>query len=367
VVTFARVGREGGLDVLLLGGSGFVGRALLRELSARARSSRVRVRALLRSPDSVPDLPFLEKIQGSLEAPPPGLEPARPYVLVNLAVKQLDPHRTGYLGTNVEATGRLLDGLGPRLTGILYASSMSVYGQGAQDCVSENTPLAPTTPLSQSRALAEDHVRALAEQRGIASFALRPRFVIGEGDRFVMPGLMALVQRRIGIGSGAQRFSVIDVADYARIIASLAQSVSSRTSDGEPSRRAFNVGYTRPVTYADITGVIAAALHVSPPRWRVPASPGFVRALRHVPSRQADALATRLELVGLSHWGDTRALAGTAGCDVVLEDPMAVVHRAVLSRVTALPHPRTDVPGRPSAPHAHPSSPSPHAPPPRSP
>ena len=326
-------GQGGGLDVLLLGGSGFVGRALLRELALRARSSPVRVRALLRRPEALPDLPFLEKAQGSLEAPPRDLEPARPYVLVNLAVKQLDPGRTGYLSTNVLATGGLLDGLSSRCTGVLYGSSMSVYGQGEQDGVSEEAPIAPTTPLSQSRAMAEERIFAFAELRGIAALALRPRFVIGDGDRFVIPGIMGLVERRVRVGTGAQRFSIIDVADYARVIASLALHVAS--SAGDPLRRAFNVGYTRPVTFAELTGVLAGALHAPGPRWHVPVSPGLARALRLIPSRQADGLATRMELVGLSHWGDARALAGAPGGHVVLEDPMAAVHRAVLARVAA--------------------------------
>src|SRR5207302_9944100 len=68
------------LQLLLLGGSGFVGRALLRELASRPAS--VRVRALLRTPSAVPDYPFLEKVEGSLERVPRDLEPVGPYVLV---------------------------------------------------------------------------------------------------------------------------------------------------------------------------------------------------------------------------------------------------------------------------------------------
>ena len=75
------------LHILLLGGSGFVGRALLREIS---HTDGVHVRALLRSPETVPEQPLLEKVRGSVESPPANLAPQHPFVLVHFAVKQID-------------------------------------------------------------------------------------------------------------------------------------------------------------------------------------------------------------------------------------------------------------------------------------
>ena len=162
------------LRLLLLGGSGFVGSSILR-LIARAPAGSVRVRALLRTPSAVADAPWLEKVQGSLESLPDGLEPTAPYVLVHFASKQIDRDGTGYLRTNVDATRALLATLGPKLRGVVYSSSMSVYGQGAQEGVTEASLAAPETKLAQSRMLAEAAIAGFAQGRGLSAFLLRPR------------------------------------------------------------------------------------------------------------------------------------------------------------------------------------------------
>jgi nucleoside-diphosphate-sugar epimerase len=305
---------------LVLGASGFVGRALLRELATLPAGS-VAVRALLRRPDLVADQPFLEKVAGSLESTPSILAPSAPYVLVHLAVKQLDSDGTGFDATNVEATRAMLTSLRTPPSGILYGSSMSVYGQGAQDGVSEDAPLVADTPLGRSRALAEHEVGTFGSSRGVPAFAMRPRFVLGEGDRFVLPGLAKLARRRIALGTGEQRFSILDVADYARVIVLLAR----HALHSAPGPRAFNVGYARPVSFREIGDTLARALDAKAPRFHVPVSRTITRALRSV---GAASLATRLELVGLSHWGDVRALTDAIGGSLVGQDPLPVLARA---------------------------------------
>ncbi len=318
------------LNILLLGGSGFVGQALLREL-ATWPAGRVRVRALLRRKGAVPDYPFLTKVSGSLERLPADLEPDAPYVLVHFAVKHIDSDGTGYLATNVEATRQLLERSSARMLGVIYGSSMSVYGNGAQDGVSETVLPRPDTALPISRRLAEKHIEAFASLRGLTAFLLRPRFVVGRGDRFVLPALAKLRRARIGIASGEQRFSVIDVADYARVIVRLAQNVVERQRSGTPVQQALNVGLARPLSFAQLSDVLGAALGLAAPRVRVPVSLRLTGLLRRLPHRAADRLATRLELVGLSHWGDVSALAAAVGDDLIGRDPVDAMRGAVES------------------------------------
>jgi len=327
------------IRLLLLGGSGFVGSALLRELASLPLGS-VHARALLRRPDAVADRPFLEKVAGSLESPPSDLAPREPYVLVHLAVKQIDADGTGYDATNVGATRAMLASLRGPPAGILYGSSMSVYGQAAQDGVSEDAPLVADTALGKSRALAEAEVETFAAARGLSAFAMRPRFVLGEGDRFVLPALAKLARRRVALGTGEQRFSIIDVADYARVILLLAHHALEAPGADKARVRAFNVGYTRPVSFREIGDALAGALDAKPPRFRVPVSRTITRMLHGV---GAAAVATRLELVGLSHWGDVGALAGAIGESVLGQDPLPVLARAAarLSPLSSLHPPLT--------------------------
>jgi nucleoside-diphosphate-sugar epimerase len=314
------------LHILLLGGSGFVGSALLRELASWPAGS-VRVRALLRRPDSVRDYPFLDKCQGSLEALPADLAPAAPYVLVHLAVKHIDHDGSGFFATNVDATERLLSALGTNLRGILYASSMAVYGRGAQEGTREDEPLVPGTPLGESRRVAEGVILEAARQRGISAFVLRTRFVLGEGDKFVLPGLAKPLRRGLGAGSGEQRFSIVHVRDYARILLRLAQRTLERDAHGESVQRALNVGYAEPVRLLDIEAALAAHLSLERPRLRLPLTT-FTSVLRRLPSRKLDQLATRLDLIGRSHWGDSRALGQEIGRELIEQDPLAALRDA---------------------------------------
>jgi hypothetical protein len=64
---------------------------------------------------------------------------------------------------------------------------------------------------------------------------------------------------------------------------------------------------------------------------RIPVTPRLTRLLGRVPHRVADRLATRLSLVGLSHWGDTRALAATVGNDLIDRDPLVALRGALES------------------------------------
>lgn len=318
-------------SILLLGGSGFIGQAVIREFASRPAGT-LRVRALLRRVQSLPAYPFLEKVEGSLETLPSDLEPAGPYVLVHLAVKQIDHDGSGYLATNVAATRALLQSLGPRLQGILYASSMSVYGQGEQDGISESAEPRPDTPLAQSRRLAEVEIESYARRVGVGALLLRPRFVIGHGDRFVLPALARMAARRVQIASGRQSFSIIDVDDYARVILRLADHLRAQYAQGHVVQEPLHVGYARPLRFAQIADALRGtndrpARNVF--RWHVPVFPGLVRQLRRLPARSASQLATRLELVGLSHWGNTGALASKIGDDIVQRDPVHVLARAV--------------------------------------
>src|SRR5262249_37875656 len=144
--------------------------------------------------------PFLDKVRGSLEDLPANLAPSEPFVLVHFAVKNIDREGTGFEATNVEATRTLLRSLGGGLEGILYGSSMAVYGQGEQTGVSEASEPRPGTQLARSRWQAESLVLEHARARGISAVTLRPRFVLGEGDRFVLPSVAKALQRGVEIG-----------------------------------------------------------------------------------------------------------------------------------------------------------------------
>jgi nucleoside-diphosphate-sugar epimerase len=314
------------MQIVLLGGSGFVGRAILRAAATLPRGA-IRVRALLRSRNTLPEQHFLEQQLGDLEHVSAEIEPDARYVLVHFAVKQIDHDRTGFAATNVRANRRLERLLSERLCGVIYASSMSVYGAKVQDGIGEDAEPRPASPLARSRYAAEELWLNAASRRGIGAYMLRPRFVLGRGDRYVLPGLASAYARGLMPGSGHQRFSVIDADDYAQVVLELARRCSMTPT---LAPRALNVGYARPLRMLEIEAALSAVRPAPKRHWRVPASEPWLSCLRLAGGRRGDALATRLELLGLSHWGRVSALEAEIGTEITTRDPLTCVTSAAV-------------------------------------
>ncbi|MGW2517707.1 NAD-dependent epimerase/dehydratase family protein [Streptomyces sp. NPDC001617] len=107
---------------------------------------------------------------------------------------------------------------------IVYLSTASVYGRGTfRDARAEDLVRNPGSPTSRTRAAAEDLVLAAG------GTVLRPHIVYGTGDRWVGPGLVALV-RAIGgsIRGRPAPMSAIDVDDLARVVLEAALAPGDR-------------------------------------------------------------------------------------------------------------------------------------------
>ena len=91
------------MRIALLGGTGFVGQALLRALSGGEHE----VRALARDPSRL-SAPGVEVVPGSLEELPAALFAHEPEVVIHFATKQVDQDGSGFQATNVAGSERLL-------------------------------------------------------------------------------------------------------------------------------------------------------------------------------------------------------------------------------------------------------------------
>ncbi|RKG61628.1 NAD(P)-dependent oxidoreductase, partial [Corallococcus exercitus] len=182
------MGLVGGFGVVLTGATGMVGQAFLRQRGAHS------VHALVRSPDGRDWGEGVHVVQGDLHGIPDALFPPYPYVVLHLAMKQRDTDNTGFERTNVDGTRRLLSRLRGDCRGVLLGSSMSVYGPGPHRGVKEVHPLRPITALARSRVAAEDVVMEHAVRTGLHAALLRPRFLLGRGDRFVLPAMVKLLK-----------------------------------------------------------------------------------------------------------------------------------------------------------------------------
>lgn len=314
------------LQVVVLGSTGFIGSAVLRALATSGVTRSVH--ALVRNPDDVVRLEGprdVRVVPGDLQVPPPGLFPADPHVVIHLANKQIDSDGAGF-EVNVAAARALVDALPQSTKGILYASSASVYGQGEHVGIDELAPVAPDTSLARSRLQVERIIQEWARPRHVAAYCLRARLVFGAGDRYTLPGLVGMIGRGFQPGSGRQRYTVLDVDDYARVLLALMAHIEG----GTPAEQAsLNAGYTRSLSLNEIVDAISRRYALPPPRFRAPVAPWIMRGLRQLPWRASSTLATRMELFGLTHTYSVESLRRRIGAEILDCDPLACFESAL--------------------------------------
>lgn len=316
------------LNLVILGGTGFVGSALLRKIAAFPPKA-VKVRVLVRNLKDKFPLTSATVIQGSLPYIPPSLFPIEPHVIIHLATKQIDPNRSGYEHTNVYGTEQLLSMTPSSTLGVIYASSASVYGQGPHQGLQENAPVCPQTDLAKSRAQAEAVILKTMAAKNKNAVILRPRFVLGVGDRHTVPSLIKMVQGGILVGSGQQTYSVIDVDDYAEIILRLAQQIFRGRHEGQRIGRVFNVGYRQPLSLSEIVNSICETMGLAQPKKKIPVRPQVPKVLRRLPFAGAASLAARFELIGFSQYFNVDALSTEIAPDITRRDPLAVLRKSL--------------------------------------
>ncbi|QAT87749.1 NAD-dependent epimerase/dehydratase [Corallococcus coralloides] len=315
------MGLVGGFGVVLTGATGMVGQAFLRQRGAHP------VHALVRSPDGREWGDGVHVVRGDLHGIPEALFPPYPYVALHLATKQRDTDGTGYERTNVDGTRRLLSRLTGDCRGVLFGSSMSVYGAGPHRGVKEDHPLRPITALARSRVAAEDVITEHAVRTGLHAALLRPRFLLGRGDRFVLPAMVKLLKQGVQVGGDAVGCSVIDVDDLGRILWMLARRM---VETPRSEQQAFNVAYSQPLLRGEFLGTVGRGLGLPPPLVTVRAPGWLPRVLRDVPSRRARAMAERLELLIHSQCLDVSRLAAVLGPeDLLARSPVDALRSAL--------------------------------------
>ena len=180
--------------VLVLGGTGFVGRALVRKLRAAGHG----VRLLARHPGSVPkELLALgvEVVRGDFTdtaSVAPALKGIR-YVY-HLARGDGSTWRE-YHATDVEPTRRLAELCASSgVEGFYYTSSIAIYNAGrGTSLISEDTPYHPGIARSnlyvRSKVENESNLLELHRTRGLPLVLFRPGIVIGRGGNPMHSGV----------------------------------------------------------------------------------------------------------------------------------------------------------------------------------
>ena len=303
------------LTLVIIGANGYSGRALLR-LAAR-QPDACTIRAEARDPATLFEADNILRFKGSLEQIHPHLFPDEPHILVHMAGKNIDYDGTGFEQVNVQGTRNLLAHCNEHTLGIIFHSSLSVLGQNQQRNVSNRQRPSPQTELARSRAGAEQLVLDFATRQNKSAYCLRPRFILGKEDAFVIPALIKLVRQGLFIGSGQQQFSVIDVDDYAQLILDLCHRLYHQS---EPERLALNVGYQKPLSFTHMYEALQPLVPQARIKRRIAHPGALAKALHWLPVKKLRSLATQLQLIGLDHYSDVSETRKRLRSDILSRD-----------------------------------------------
>lgn len=254
-----------GQGALVLGGAGFIGGHLLRDLAAR----RVGPLISLDVAEPARRVAGVDYRRGDVRRRFEGLVPETVAVVYNLAAVHRTPGHPDheYYETNVAGAVNACRYASARGVGrILFTSSISVYGPREQAC-DESATLAPVTAYGRSKVLAEAvHEAWAAERPGRRLAILRPAVVFGPGEGGNFERLLRQLRRRAFVYPGRR-----DTIKGCGHVGELLRAMAFCTGRDEPVYRA-NFAYPDPCTIETIVRTLAAEAGLPAPSLTVPAA-----------------------------------------------------------------------------------------------
>lgn len=249
--------------VLVTGGGGFMGHALVAAEAARG--------AVVRSLDPHHTRPrppgAVERIDGSIldEDLAPALDGIG--VVFHLASAHLEVKEGEdyFRQVNVDGTRNLLEAAAAAgVRRVVHVSTVGVYGQMDDVRFDESSPTEPTIPYERTKLEGERAAHAVAEATGIQLVVLRPSWVFGPDCARTQKIFRAIRKRRfprIGPCRAGRDGIFIDDAVRGMQLAATHDAAAGET---------FILASGDAPTIDEWIDAIADAQHVAPPRMRLP-------------------------------------------------------------------------------------------------
>jgi len=244
--------------VLVTGGTGFIGRHLLKGLLARGYA----VRALTRRDPPPTSSPGLEWVPGRLEDPA-SLQAALKGCEGVFHLAGLVQARTPaeFFRVNADGTARLVEAVAQtgRPMRLIYVSSLAAVGPARDDgAVDETTPPRPISPYGESKLRGEAYVRQAPPS--VAWTILRPPVVYGPGDRAVLPYFrLAARGWHVFFGPPDRRFSLVYVQDLVEGIVRVYECAQTHG-------KVYFIADPRPYTWTDVAETMTRLFGYERPR-----------------------------------------------------------------------------------------------------
>jgi nucleoside-diphosphate-sugar epimerase len=243
-----------GKRILVTGGSGFLGGALVRRLATEG----AHVRALARSPEKATYIQNLDNVEilkgditdaGRMAEVLDGCEIVF-HVAASTGGPLLEQWRMNVDGTRNVARAAAAS----NVSRFVYVSTISVYGYRQRSDVTEETPPDPGhDPYNITKNEAENELRFVAGKTGLTYSIIRPGQIYGPRSGMWTKTLFRLASVQptpfVGDGSGSVfPIYVDDVVDLMLLMADRAEAANQAfncTPDPSPTWRAFLGAYAR--------------------------------------------------------------------------------------------------------------------------
>jgi len=259
------------MRVLVTGGGGFLGQAIVRDLLARghrvtsaSRSSYLELNKM--GAQQVPlDLGDAEAVFDALE----GFE-----AVVHCAAKTgIWGPQADYQRVNVDGTHHVVEAcLRHGIERLVYTSSPSVCFDGKDHLDAKNDLPYPKRHLcayAETKAAAERLALGANKHAGLSTCALRPHLIFGPGDPHLIPRLLERGRARklAKVGSGKNRVSMTFVENAA---AAHGDALEALGPDADHAGRAYFIAQKDSVNLWDWVDELFAALGLPPIKRRIP-------------------------------------------------------------------------------------------------
>lgn len=334
-----------GRRILVTGATGGLGQALVREALARGST----VRATGRDAAAGAQVAALgaEFVAHDLAAPGGDLSALLAgcdSVIHAAALSASWGPEADFVAANVGATQALLDAA--RRSGVgrfVFVSSPSIFAQFADriGIGDGDAPAArPLNAYARTKLAAERMVLA-ANGEGMATAAIRPRALVGQGDRVILPRLAALARRkRMPLPRGGD--ALIELTDLRDAAWAICEAGARAPKLGG---RAINISGGQPIAVRDLALRLAQALGENPRLVSLPLALArplaqLAETLAHLTRAKEEPVLTRYTLATLAYsqtfdLAPARALLGYRPRHDATATLLAEAHRLVATGAAA--------------------------------